>query len=123
MHGIIFSVIKGKEESIDIQIFDLEKAFDSLWLENCLSDVYDSLSELNRNDKLTILSLMNRTDLLGIRTPYGITERIDTPDIVQQGGIWGPTKCSNSIDSLGRKCEQRNKFNTFSKAFAFFNAC
>ena len=30
MHGIIYSVIKGKEESIDIQIFDLEKAFDSL---------------------------------------------------------------------------------------------
>ena len=34
IHGIINSVIKGKEPCVDIQIYDIQKAFDSLWLEN-----------------------------------------------------------------------------------------
>ena len=32
IHGIINSVVKGNEECIDIQIYDLENAFDALWL-------------------------------------------------------------------------------------------
>ena len=42
IHGVINSVIKGKEDPIDIQIYDLEKAFDALWLEDCLNDLFDS---------------------------------------------------------------------------------
>ena len=45
---IINSVIKGKEPCIDLHIYDLEKAFDALWLEECMNDVFDSLSEENR---------------------------------------------------------------------------
>ena len=75
MNGIINSVIKGKGDEIDIQIFDIEKAFDSLWLENCLSDTYDSLSEHNRNEKLALLYKMNKKNLVSIRTPYRMTKR------------------------------------------------
>ena len=31
------------------------------------------------------------------------------PNIVQQGGTWGPLLCSNSIDTLGRKCQDRGE--------------
>ena len=31
------------------------------------------------------------------------------PDIVQQGGTWGPMLCSNTVDTLGRKCIERNE--------------
>ena len=64
MQGIINSVVRGNEECIDIQIFDLEKAFDSLWLESCLSDIYDSLSSENRNNKLALLYMMNKLTTL-----------------------------------------------------------
>ena len=30
IHGVINSVIRGNEECIDIQVYDLEKAFDAL---------------------------------------------------------------------------------------------
>ena len=50
IYGVINSVIKGGEECIDIQIYDLEKAFDALWLNDCLNDVYDTLPEEERND-------------------------------------------------------------------------
>ena len=39
IHGVINSVIRGKEDPIDLQIYDLEKAFDALWLEDCLNDL------------------------------------------------------------------------------------
>ena len=109
MHGIVNAVVKGNEECIDIQVFDLEKAFDSLWLEDCMNDMYDSLMEENRNEKLALLYMMNHKNLVGIRTREGLTERINTPDIVQQGGKFGPTLCSNHVDSTGRKCQERNE--------------
>ena len=30
------------------------------------------------------------------------------PNIVQQGGTWGPMLCSNSIDTISKKCKERN---------------
>ena len=39
IHGIINSVIRGGEECIDIQIYDIQKAFDALWLEDSLNDI------------------------------------------------------------------------------------
>ena len=34
IYGVINSVIKGGEDCIDLQVYDLEKAFDALWLED-----------------------------------------------------------------------------------------
>ena len=50
---------------------------------------------------------MNKTNLIGIQTKYGLTERFNAPDIVQQGGIWGPTLCSNHTDSMEKTCQER----------------
>ena len=32
------------------------------------------------------------------------------PSIVQQGGTWGPIFCSNSIDTIGKKCRDRGEY-------------
>ena len=40
-----------------------------------------------------------------MKTPVGQTERVNLPEIVMQGGTWGPLKCSNSMDKLGKVCE------------------
>ena len=53
IHGIINSVVNGNEDCIDLQIYDLEKAFDGLWLEDCLNDIYDNTQKENRNDKIS----------------------------------------------------------------------
>ena len=42
-----------------------------------------------------------------MNTAVGITERVQIPKIVQQGGTWGPSLCSNSVDTLGKKCRDR----------------
>ena len=109
IHGVINSVIRGKEEPVDIQIYDLEKAFDALWLEDCLNDLFDSTSKSNQNDKLTLLYEANKMNMVAVKTAVGMTDRVNMPTIVQQGGTWGPILCSNSLDSLGKKCRDSGK--------------
>ena len=55
VHGIINSVIRGDDGCLDIQIYDIGKAFDALWLEDCLNDIVDNLPEENLNDKILLL--------------------------------------------------------------------
>ena len=95
IHGLINSIVKGNEECIDIQIYDLEKAFDALWLEDCLNDLFDNLPEENRNEKIGLLYESSRTNMVAVKTAVGLTKRVNMPDIVQQGGTWGPMLCSN----------------------------
>ena len=123
IYGIINSVIRGKEDSIDIQIYDIEKAFDGLWLEDCLNDVFDSVSPEKRNDKLALLYEANRKNMVAVKTAVGLTDRVDIPNIVQQGGTWGPGLCSNSVDKLGKKFRDQDihiyKYKNISKVLIF----
>ena len=90
IYGIINSMIKGKEDCIDIQIYDLEKAFDALWLDECFNDLFDTLSEEHSDEKIALLYETNRNNLVAVNTAVGITDRVNMPKIVQQGGTWGP---------------------------------
>ena len=109
IYGVINSVIKGKEECIDIQIYDLVKAFDALWLTECLNDLFDTLSEDHRNDKIALLYESNKNNMVAVNTAVGLTERVNIPEIVQQGGTWGPALCSNTVDTIGKKCRDRGE--------------
>ena len=60
IYGIMNSIIRGGEECVDLQIYDLEKAFDSLWLEDSLNNIYGTVSEHSRNDKLALLFNLTR---------------------------------------------------------------
>ena len=77
VHGVINSVIRGNEDCVDIQIYDIEKAFDALWLEDCLNDIFDNLSEKNRNDKFSRLYESSKTNMVAVKTAVGLTERIN----------------------------------------------
>ena len=44
-----------------------------------------------------------------MNTTVGITNRVNIPKIVQQGGTWGPALCSNSVDTIGKKCQDRGE--------------
>ena len=109
IYGIINSVVKGGEDCVDIQIYDIEKAFDGLWLEDCLNDVFDNLPQRERDDKLALLYECNRKNMVAVKTAVGMTRRVDMPYIVQQGGTWGPGLCSNTVDTLGKKCRDRDQ--------------
>ena len=43
VYGVINSVLRDGRGCVDIQIYDLVQAFDALWLQDCMNDLYDSL--------------------------------------------------------------------------------
>ena len=104
IHGVINSVVRGNMGCIDIQIYDLEQAFDSLWLEDCLNDVIDTIPEDKRDDKITLLHKANQNNYVAIKTAAGLTRRENITNIVQQIGTWGSLLCSNTIDTISKKC-------------------
>ena len=57
LYAITNSVTKGNEDPIDIQLFDAEKCFYTLWVEECINDMYEA--GIN-NDKLILLFKENR---------------------------------------------------------------
>jgi hypothetical protein len=48
----------------------------------------------------------SRTNRVAVKTAVGQTERTEIPEIVTQGGTWGPMMCSNSIDTVGKFCQE-----------------
>ena len=109
IHGVINSVIRGEDDCIDIQIYDIEKAFDAMWLEDCLNDIVDTIPHHKHNDKISLLYKSNMENKVAVKTSGGLTDRVDIPCVVQQGGTWGSMMCSNTIDTIGRKCIQRGE--------------
>ena len=88
IYGIINSVVKGESESIDIQIYDLVKAFDVLWLEDCMKDAWDALPHHARDDRLGLVYEMSRNNLVAINTAVGQTERVKLQHRVGPGDLY-----------------------------------
>ena len=82
VHGIINSVLKGEAKCIDIQIYDLIQAFDALWLQDCMNDLYDSVPKSGRNDKLALLYKANYKNEVAVKMPVGQTENVNLLEIV-----------------------------------------
>ena len=57
LNAIINHNKKSSEEAIDIQIYDVEQCFDSLWLQEVITSLYEAGF---KNDKLPLLFLENR---------------------------------------------------------------
>ena len=91
---------------MDIQIYDITKCFDNLWLQKVLNDLY----ETNIKDAtINILYQENSKNYVSIRTPYGKTKRIEMDEIVMQGSVWGPIQCTASMDKLGELAYRTGK--------------
>ena len=99
LNAIMNDSVNGTKEAIDIGIYDAEKCFDSLWLEECINDIYDAGL---KNDKLNLLYLMNKNAQVVIKTPWGLTERKTINNIVMQGTVWGSLFCTATMDKLGK---------------------
>ena len=104
VYGAINSVLNGQDDCMDIQIYDVEKCFDALWLEDCMTDLYDTLPQQARDDKLALVYQMNTENSVAINTDVGQTEKVTITNIGLQGGKWEPFQCSNSIDMVGEIC-------------------
>ena len=87
------------EDPVDMQVVDVEKCFDGLWVEECINDIYDAGLD---NDKLNLLYLENQNAKISVKTQDKKSERIDVKNIIMQGTVWGSMLCTASMDKLGQ---------------------
>jgi hypothetical protein len=77
VNGVIVDVLSTKKNRpIDIQIFDYKQCFDSLWLQECLNDMYENGV---KDDKLALLYNINTHVKITVKTPVGKTRRGSIP--------------------------------------------
>ena len=85
----------GKE--LWLTFYDIEKCFDSLWLEDCI----DSLWDLGVKDHvLCLIYLMNIKATVTIKTPLGDTDPLFLSNFVKQGTVLGPILDNCSLNNL-----------------------
>ena len=57
-----------------------------------------------RDDRFALIAKMDEESLVKVKTPCGPTEQFELKEIIQQGSVFGPLKCSVQIDTIGRDC-------------------
>ena len=65
-----------------ISFYDTEKCFDSLWLEDCITSLWNRGVQ---NDILYLIYLLNRNADIIVKTPFGDTEAFTIPNLVNNG--------------------------------------
>ena len=66
--------------------YDIEKCFDSLWLEDCMNSLWDMGA---RNDILSLIYLMNKEARVTVKTPVCDTDAVLLTNLVKQGTVLG----------------------------------
>ena len=99
LNAVTNSIINGNEEAVDIQIFDVEKCFDALWVQECINDLFETGFN---NDKLPILFLENQNANIAIKSTNGTSKRQTIHNIIMQGTVWGSLCCTSTMDKLGQ---------------------
>ena len=92
---------------MDLQIFDYKQCFDSLWLQECLNDIYTNGV---KDDKLALLFNINSQVKVTVKTPVGKTDTGVIKNVITQGDVFGPILCSNQVDSFGKECLNEGKY-------------
>jgi hypothetical protein len=95
-------VIKSKKKKpILLQIYDYAQMFDSVDLEQALSDLFDVGVD---DDTLAHLHKANKDVHMAFKTPSGLTERQTIKNCVLHWDTFGSILASVQVDSIGKEC-------------------
>ena len=80
-----------------VTFYDIEKCFDSLWLQDCI----DSLWENGIKDDILSLSyFLNTKANIVVKSPFGVTKQFICSSIVKQGTVLRPVLNNCSLEVL-----------------------
>ena len=100
INAITNALRKGNEDPADFQLYDVDKCFDALWLQEVINCLYQA--GLN-NDKLPLLFLENNIAQVAVKSSGGISNRVTIRNIIMQGSVWGSICCVVLMDKLGQQ--------------------
>ena len=106
LNGVINEAMNNKK-AIDVVILDYKQCFDGMWLQDSLNDLYEAGVQ---NHNLALMYEANSKNLVAVKTPNDITERVLIEDIIMQGEVMAPLECSVSVDTFGKECQDEEKY-------------
>ena len=71
VYGVIQSILKEGRPCIDLQIYDLVQAFDSLWLKDCMNDLFDILPPQMQDRRLALVYQLTLLATEGADSAHG----------------------------------------------------
>ena len=90
----------GQANSINFIGVDIIKCYDEMGFSETQNDIYDA--GINSR-KFALLNKLDEECLIKIKTPVGMTSEFKLFNLILQGSVLGPIKCSVQQDSLGRE--------------------
>ena len=97
--AVINSVINGREDPIQVQVQDVEKCFDKLWLEATTNALFDAGL---KHDMLNLLYIENKNAKVAVKVNGEVSKRVTVKSVEMQGSVWGSLKCTASMDTLNK---------------------
>ena len=112
INAIMNSVVKGNEEAVQVQVYDIEKCFDSLWVQEVINAVFEAGMV---NDKLPLLFQANQNANIAVKCNGRLSRRISTLNIIMQGTVWGSLFCTILMDKLAKLIYSKSELQYFYK--------
>ena len=82
-----------------VTFYDIEKCFDSLWLEDCINSRWENGVQ---DDTIYLIYLLNSKASVTVNTSFGRAPVFELKHIVQQGTVLGPILNNCSLDAIHR---------------------
>ena len=80
-----------------LTFYDIEKCFDSLWLEDCVNSLYESGV---KDDILDLIYRLNQRAEIVVRTPFGERDPLVVNNLARQSTVLGPILNNCSLDQI-----------------------
>ena len=101
--AITNSVVNGNSAPIQVQVMDIQKCFDKMWLEASINSLYNA--GLN-NDNLNLLYLENNNANVAVKVNNNLSRRFSVKNVIMQGTVWGSLQCTTQMDELNKIMKQ-----------------
>ena len=108
LNGIIHDVLSQKKKKpVCFQFYDYAQMFDSINLQEAISDIYDAGLD---DESLSLLYEANKEIFMAVKTSRGLSARQVITNSVLQGDTFGSILASVQVDRIGQKCLQAGHF-------------
>ena len=88
------------DKQLWITLYDIDKCFDSLWLQDCINSLWDNGI---KDDTFSLIYYLNAKANVIVKTPFGDTNPLHLTNIVKQGVVLGPFLNNCSLESVCKK--------------------
>ena len=98
INGIINDSVKTNKP-VDLAILDYKQCFDAMNVEITLNGLYDVGV---RNDQLNLINESDSRSQVAVKTPVGLTNRMELKKVIEQGEVMSSLKCTVTVDSISK---------------------